>query len=82
MEFAHWDSIEHSIETGSLEHIDFRDIHYFGNLPHGTETEEIIVLFLGQHQQRNATRSFIVGGEICQYLLDFDLIFRSKFENF
>jgi hypothetical protein len=81
VEFAHWDPVEHGVETGSLEHIDFRNLHYFGYFPHGAQTEEIVILFLGQHQEGDATRPFVVRGEVTQYLFHFQLVFGSKFEN-
>jgi hypothetical protein len=54
MEFAHWYTIEHSVETGGFKNLDFRFFDNGGDFTHGTEAEEVVVLLLSQHKEGNA----------------------------
>ena len=51
VEFAHPLPVEHGVKSGHLVDIHFVDFGDFRYFPHGTERQEVIVLFLGHVQE-------------------------------
>jgi len=46
MEFAHGNSVEHRVEAGGFENLNFGHVHDLCAFSHGTQAQKIVVLFL------------------------------------
>ena len=80
MEFANLFPIEHGVETCSFIDVNILDFQDFGNFFHGWEGEEVVVLLLGKHEQRDGAWSFIVCWEFGKNVVYFLVIFGSEIE--
>jgi hypothetical protein len=67
-------SIEHRIERSYFIYIHWWNFKDLGNLVHGSESEEIVVLLLGHHEEWNNATALVVGWEIIQDLLNLVII--------
>ena len=75
MEFPYSFSVEHSIECSNFINIHFINFSDFGNFPHRTQREEVIVLFLSHVEKGDDGRSFPVGGVFLQQLFNLFVVF-------
>lgn len=53
MELSDPFAVEHGVEGGHLVYVHFVDLRDFSHLSHGGQGEEVVVLLLGQVQERN-----------------------------
>lgn len=80
MELSNPLAIEHGIERGYFVYIHFVDFSDFGYFAHCGEGEEVLVLFLGESQQRYNGWPFPVGRVFIEYFVNFFVIIGSEVE--
>jgi len=80
VELSHSFAVEHGVEGGHLVDVHLVDLGDARHLPHRCQREEVIVLLLGEVQQRDDRRSPPVGGEFRQDYLHLLVVFGAEIE--
>lgn len=80
MILAHLGPIEHGVEGSDLVDLHGSHVEDLGDFVHGGEGQEVVVLLLGNEQDRDAGRLFVVGRVLLEELIDLLVVLRGELE--
>lgn len=72
--------IEHRVERCDFIDLHWRHLEHFGNLVHGRQRQEVIVLLLGNEKHRDDTTGLVVIWVLFEQRIDCSVGFLSEFK--